>query len=125
MKMDLFVSMGWDTDHTDVDLHVLEPGNSEVYYGNRRSAQTGALLPRDFQEGYAPECYVCCHAPPGSYTIQAKYYSSHQASAVTGATSAIVWRVRHMGDFEREEFVFSTIWLTSSKQSEELFTVTM
>ena len=125
MKADLLVWMGWDTDRTDVDLHVVEPTGEEVYWENRRSGSTGALLSRDFREGYGPECYVCCHAPPGKYTVRAEYYASHQASPITGATSAIVWKVRHLGDFEREEVVFSTVRLRSCKQSEELFTVDM
>jgi hypothetical protein len=43
--VDLFVWLGWDTDKTDVDLHVREPTGEEVYYGHRDSRSTGARSP--------------------------------------------------------------------------------
>jgi uncharacterized protein YfaP (DUF2135 family) len=34
-SLDLLVSMGWDTDKTDIDLHVYEPNGNHVYYSNK------------------------------------------------------------------------------------------
>ena len=48
---------GRDTDHTDIDLHVMEPTGEEVFYGHNRSSTTGAAVSRDFTQGYGPE--VC------------------------------------------------------------------
>lgn len=39
---ELRVTLSWDT-ATDVDLHVVEPGGSEIYYSNRTSANGGQL----------------------------------------------------------------------------------
>ena len=48
----VFVWLGWDTDHTDVDLHVMEPTGEEVYYSHNSSSTTGAKVSRDFTDGY-------------------------------------------------------------------------
>jgi uncharacterized protein YfaP (DUF2135 family) len=36
------VSLGWDAD-SDVDLHVVEPGGEEIYFGHKTSASGGTL----------------------------------------------------------------------------------
>ena len=115
-ELDLFVWLGWDTDHTDLDLHVLEPTVEEVCYINKHS-RIGGMLSRDFTQGYGPEVYCLkkwpskeevwdlarrrnwdeeCRALAGpnwdhEFRIRTKYYASHQCSALTGATSAVVW----------------------------------
>ena len=40
-QLDTFAWLGWDTDHTDVDLHVKEPTGEEVCYSHNRSETTG------------------------------------------------------------------------------------
>ncbi|CAB9521611.1 expressed unknown protein [Seminavis robusta] len=89
----LMVWLAWDTDHTDVDLHVVEPSTEEVYYSHKRGQ--GSLLSRDFTDGYGPEVYLGRqgHAAKGEYEVHAKYYASHQDSALTGCTSAVVWTI--------------------------------
>ena len=52
MPCDLRISMSWDTNDTDIDLHVFEPGGEKCYYGNRNT-KSGGTLSRDFREGYA------------------------------------------------------------------------
>ena len=116
-QLKLVVWLGWDTDHTDIDLSVTEPDQTVVYYGNRRS-HSGGCLTRDFTQGYGPEVYYSKQAPAGKYEAHAKYYSSHQAASKTGATSAVVWVVRNMGDWASEQIEFSTVRLDSCKQSQ-------
>mmetsp|Transcript_9154 Transcript_9154/g.26990 ORF Transcript_9154/g.26990 Transcript_9154/m.26990 type:complete len:838 (-) Transcript_9154:98-2611(-) len=88
----LLVWLSWDTDHTDVDLHIVEPSGTEIYYGNTRST-IGGLISRDFTDGFGPEVYVLPNPVPGEYVVKVKYFSSRQASAATGTTSAVVWTV--------------------------------
>ena len=59
-------------------------------------------------------------APKGTYKVETNYYASHQASASTGATSAIIWSVQHMGRFEQEALQFSTVRLTAHKQRQQV-----
>ena len=122
-QLDVFVWLGWDTDHTDVDLHVLEPTGEEVYYSHNRSGTTGARVSRDFTDGYGPEVYTLPSAPKGSYKVQTNYYASHQDSAKTGSTSAVMWSIKGMGRFESEEVHFASVRLTKHKQRQQVFAI--
>lgn len=88
LDLDLRISMSWDLDLTDVDLHVFEPNGEHAYYGHNRTSM-GGLVSRDFREGYGPEEYVLRKAAPGGYQIKAHYYGSHQQT-VAGACTVIV-----------------------------------
>ena len=85
VDVDLRVSMAWDTDMTDVDLHTIEPTGEECYYSHKETA-IGGLNSRDFTGGYGPEEYMCKVAVPGVYKVRARYYSSHQQSLAGGTT---------------------------------------
>lgn len=88
LDLDLRISMSWDADLTDVDLHVWEPSGEHTYYGHSRS-QIGGLVSLDFRQGYGPEEYVLRKAMPGDYEIKAHYYGSHQQT-LTGACTVLV-----------------------------------
>ena len=78
---DIQVSLTWNT-VADVDLHVVEPNGTELYYG-RRNSSSGGTLDIDanaacstdalWQEnvGWAPQT-----APSGQYTVRVDYWSS-------------------------------------------------
>ena len=123
LRMGLFVWLGWDTDKTDIDLHVTEPDGHEVYYGHYISEKTGARVSRDFRQGYGPEVYTATIAPPGEYAVSAKYFASHQASATTGSTSAVVWCVASLGDAGKERVSFASVRLTAHKQRQTVLRV--
>ena len=122
-KLDVFVWLGWDTDHTDVDLHVLEPTGEEVYYSHNKSMTTGAAISRDFTQGYGPEVYTLPKAPKGQYKVQTNYYASHQDSARTGSTSAIVWTITNLGSFGAEGVKFASVRLRKHKQRQQVLEV--
>lgn len=71
-------------------------------------------------QGFGPEVYTLPKAPPGVYQVEAHYYASHQATAATGATSAVLWSVQHMGRFEQEQLQFRTVRLTAHKQRQKV-----
>jgi hypothetical protein len=77
LDLDLRISMSWDADLTDVDLHVFEPTGEHAYYAHNLTA-AGGLVSKDFREGYGPEEYVLRKAVPGIYKIKAHYFGSHQ-----------------------------------------------
>ena len=83
MPLDLRIMLSWDTDETDVDLHVLEPDGEEAYYGHRRTS-TGGFVSEDVTTGYGPEEYLRKSAQKGKYQILANYFASHR-QALTGA----------------------------------------
>ena len=70
----------WNTDNTDVDLHVIEPSGEECYYSHRRTSSGGDLT-QDVTQGYGPEMYVLPRTEPGNYLIQAHYFASDQNRA--------------------------------------------
>jgi len=101
LPVDLRIAMSWDTDMTDVDLHVLEPTKEDCYYGNK-STRIGGQLTRDFTQGYGPEEYSIKLAHPGDYLVRAKYFASHQQS-LTGATTLLVSIFRYYGTQQQKK----------------------
>jgi tetratricopeptide (TPR) repeat protein len=87
--VDLFVRLTWDTDKTDVDLHVVEPSGHETYYRSMRSER--GRLDRDVVDGRGPEAYTARHAVRGTYRIGVKYYHGSKK------TKATVVVTRHKG----------------------------
>ena len=83
-RADLVVTIMWNTDNTDVDLHVTEPSGEECFYGHR-DTRSGGKLTQDVTQGYGPEMYVLRDAPSGSYEVRAHYFASdtNRASART------------------------------------------
>ncbi len=74
--VDMQVVLSWDTDKTDVDLHVLDPKGEECYYAHRVTKAAGKL-DLDDTDGHGPEVFTLTHAPTGSYQVSVKYFSSH------------------------------------------------
>lgn len=90
-KVDLQVLLFWDTDKTDVDLHITEPGGEVINYTHKVSSQTGGRLDRDDTDGYGPEIYSLGAAPSGVYEIAAHYFGD-RGSGQTTATVSVVAR---------------------------------
>lgn len=88
LDLDVRISMSWDADLTDIDLHVFESTGEHAYYGHNRT-QIGGLVSRDFTQGYGPEEYVLHRAYPGAYAVKAHYYGSHQ-QMISGSCTVIV-----------------------------------
>ena len=88
LDLDVRISMSWDADLTDIDLHVFEPTGEHAYYGHNRT-QIGGLVSRDFTQGYGPEEYVLHRAYPGAYAVKAHFYGSHQ-QMISGSCTVIV-----------------------------------
>jgi hypothetical protein len=85
LDMDIRVLLRWDTDQTDMDLHVVEPSGEEVYYGHTASG-AGATYGRDYTGGYGPEEYLLRRAPDGGYAVSTHFFGSRQQSLTGGTT---------------------------------------
>jgi len=79
---DLVALIFWNTDGTDVDLHVIEPGGEECFFQHQRTA-SGGQLSRDVTTGYGPEIYILPRAPAGSYALRAHYFAADANRAST------------------------------------------
>ena len=89
-RADVMVTITWNTDNSDIDLHVVEPTGEECSYKNRRTRIGGAIT-QDVTQGYGPEMYVLPRAPKGRFAIRAHYYAQdrNRASARTKVYATI------------------------------------
>ncbi|MFO0724311.1 MAG: DUF2135 domain-containing protein [Myxococcota bacterium] len=101
-RVDLQVLLFWDTDKTDVDLHVKEPSGEVVNFTHTVSEKTGGRLDRDDTDGYGPEIYSLGSAPAGLYEISAHYFGDRG----TGQTTATVIVVAREGTDEEMRWRF-------------------
>jgi len=86
----LRVVLSWDSDGTDLDLHVVSPDGEHVFYANRVSANGGAL-DVDVTTGYGPEIYSNPAPQKGVYYVFVNYYGAGpNHEDVTTAQVAIV-----------------------------------
>lgn len=86
---DIVVMITWNTDGTDVDLHVTEPGGELCFYGHR-DTRMGGRLTQDVTQGYGPEMYVLKNAESGQYLVQAKYFASDRNRASTRTKVSVI-----------------------------------
>ena len=84
---DLLIVITWNTDNTDVDLHVREPNKQECYFENKKTSN-GGLLTNDATDGFGPEMYFIKKAPAGTYSLDIDYYNS--SYVLTSAKSKIL-----------------------------------
>ncbi len=76
------VILSWDTNATDIDLHVTEPGGEECSFQNK-STSCGGTLDHDVTTGFGPETYALRRAKPGAYRIGVHYYSGGSRTVAT------------------------------------------
>jgi hypothetical protein len=117
---DLLVSITWNTDYTDVDLHVVEPTGETCFYENPKT-KIGGLLSRDVTQGYGPEMYILPKAKTGTYIIRVSYYASNanRASTRTKVSATVFegWGTDH------ETVAHKTVTLRTGKEMHELMVV--
>ena len=100
----LRITLAWDVDETDVDLHVLEPDGEEAFYGHRRTS-SGGFVSEDVTTGYGPEEYLRKTADKGVYKILANYFASHQQSLTGAATVTATVYTGWGTDHEKREIL--------------------
>ena len=122
MPLALRVTMGWDQDNVDLDLHVIEPNGEEAYYGHKLTL-TGGLMSRDFTQGYGPESYIVKRAARGTYRFKTNYFASHMPQ-LTGPTVAILTITTNFLRPEQRT-VTTLIRLNEAKDNGEIGSVTI
>ncbi|HEX4385599.1 MAG TPA: DUF2135 domain-containing protein, partial [Myxococcales bacterium] len=120
--VDLRVSLAWDADLTDVDLHLFEPSGEHAFYGHNKTA-IGGIVSRDMTQGYGPEEYLVRKAMHGQYGVKVHYYGSHQQTLVGPATvTATVFTNWGRADEKRQTL---TLRLGTPREMEEVGVVTI
>ena len=107
---DLQVTLTWDLGDSDVDLHLIEPDTTHVYFGN--PAGTTAELDVDDVDGFGPENIFVApgDAAAGTYRIYVHYWSDHG----NGPTTATI-RVRVFDGTPQEQVGVFTRPLTTGQ----------
>ncbi|MCK4708929.1 MAG: hypothetical protein KAU21_09965 [Gammaproteobacteria bacterium] len=114
------MAISWNTDRTDIDLHVVEPGGEECYYKYKKT-QSGGFITADVTQGFGPEMYVNKIAPKGKYDISVKYYSSDQNKLGLN-TKVLVRTIRNWGTSEEQEDI-QTIMLKNQQQKQHIASI--
>ncbi|HEY1065144.1 MAG TPA: DUF2135 domain-containing protein [Pirellulales bacterium] len=118
--MDLMVSITWNTDGSDVDLHVIEPTGEECFYSHNRTEMGGAIT-QDVTQGYGPEMYTLSHARPGKFQVRVKYFAS-EANRASARTKVYVTIYRDWGK-PTERVEDRVVTLTAGQEMHEVATV--
>lgn len=83
------VLLSWDTDGTDLDLHVVSPDGQHCYYGNR-VVENGGGLDVDVTTGYGPEIFATPAPLKGTYMVFVNYYGSGSRDDLTVASITMI-----------------------------------
>ncbi|CAI8709123.1 YfaP family protein [Pseudomonas zeae] len=84
----LRVLLAWDSDGTDLDLHLITPDGAHIWYGNR-SAANGAALDVDVTTGYGPEIFAMPAPIKGQYLVYVNYYGGGYRGDDEGGDEAV------------------------------------
>jgi hypothetical protein len=114
---DLMITISWNTDFTDIDLHVKEPSGEECYYKHTKT-EMGGMLTRDVTQGYGPEMYVLKDAKPGKYEIYAHCYASNRNR--TSAPTKVYATIYQNWGKVSEKVTSKTVVLKENKESQEI-----
>ncbi len=90
----LRVLLSWDSDGTDLDLHLVTPDGEHCFYGNRR-LPSGGSLDVDVTTGWGPEIISIPSPKNGTYLVYVNYYGSGKPDQEL--TTAKVSIVSHAG----------------------------
>jgi tetratricopeptide (TPR) repeat protein len=99
---DIKVYLTWDTDRSDVDLWVLNPGGEKIFYSHKQGKGGDALFD-DVTNGYGPESYSARQAAPGRYLVSVNYYGTSRDAFAEARGEVTV--VLHEGTAEEQRHV--------------------
>lgn len=71
----LRITLAWETDANDVDLHVVDPDGEECFYSHKSTA-TGLELYEDITQGLGPEVVRTKRLEKGTYHVGVNYFSA-------------------------------------------------
>ncbi|PYQ26523.1 MAG: hypothetical protein DMF56_24185 [Acidobacteria bacterium] len=71
----LRVTLAWETDANDVDLHVVDPSGEECYYSHK-DTKSGLSLYEDITQGLGPEVVRTSKLERGTYHIGVRYFAA-------------------------------------------------
>jgi uncharacterized protein YfaP (DUF2135 family) len=102
----LTANLIWDTNQTDIDLHMIDPSGTECYFAAREVG--GMKLDVDDTTGYGPENISVLTASNGTYQVRVRNYRN----AVPTTATVRVYRGRTKIDEQTHTFDLTqmTFW---------------
>jgi len=119
LDVDLRVCIQWDTDNSDVELHVIEPSGEKCYSMHNKTKS--GFLSRNFTSGYGPEEYLVRTALKGTYKIFVKLFHSQ---VYASGTTVCVRIFTNFGRPGREQYKVFNVRLEKVKQEIHVANVT-
>jgi hypothetical protein len=119
-EKDLVITMMWNTDQSDVDLHVVEPSGEDCFYGHRIT-KSGGQITRDITDGFGPEMYTLRDAPKGKYSIRVNYFGSNANR--TNMRSKVYLAIYENYGHENETVKYKSVELSKTGDLEDVATV--
>ena len=98
----LRVTLAWETDANDVDLHVVDPSGEECFYSHKQNA-SGLELYSDQTQGLGPEVIRCAKALPGVYHVGVNYFAAGPMGVSRGVV--VVYQPDKDGNVEQPVIV--------------------
>jgi len=95
----LRVTLAWETDANDVDLHVVDPDGEECFYGHKENA-SGLALYEDITQGLGPEVIRTRKLDRGTYHVGVRYF----AAGPMGISRGLVVIIRDGDQVQIEPF---------------------
>ena len=87
----LRIILAWDSNHTDVDLHVVTPSGEHAWYG-QQTLRSGGGIDIDATDGYGPEIFATPNPTLGLYQIYVNYFGGDSESQIITKARIIVIR---------------------------------
>ncbi|MCU0727209.1 MAG: hypothetical protein MUE73_15710 [Planctomycetes bacterium] len=91
----LVVVIVWNSDGTDVDLHVTDPRGEECSFQHTKTAIGGSIT-RDVTAGFGPEIFLLPEPVPGVYEVAVTLYSTDR-NRLSLRTTVLVTVIENVG----------------------------
>jgi len=65
---DITINLSWNTNDTDLDLHVFDPNGAHAFWQDLSAIPNG-MIDRDDVDGFGPEIFTLASPPQGTYTV--------------------------------------------------------
>jgi len=123
----IWIELVWDTNLTDIDLHVLQPDGEMVYYKYKESS-IGGRLDVDDRDGFGQEHYTLgeyrSDRPiPGKYIVWINYFDDHnKKQSATKTNCTIRWMIEGQAMQEKKITLtkINQYALTATKMNEKI-----
>lgn len=115
------LELTWNTDNTDLDLHLTGPGGipftfrdcyfaeSAADWGVPDDASDDCFLDRDDRNGFGPERINVGRAEPGTYGVYIHYYADNRRGA-SDASVTVNLGGQQVGQFQRSSLRCNDLW---------------